>query len=91
MKNKFAIILLLIMLIVTSCAAIGMDNLPEGEWMETVSSLDGTYKVNSFLVSGNATTDFSVRCEVVVEATGEIINGSVVEISKEVYEEERFI
>lgn len=71
MKNKFAIILLLIMLIVTSCAAIGMDNLPEGEWMETVSSLDGTYKVNSFLVSGNATTDFSVRCEVVVEATGE--------------------
>lgn len=49
----------------------GMKYLPEGEIIETVYSPDGTYKINSFLVSGNATVAFCVRCEVVENSSGE--------------------
>lgn len=73
MKNKTTLILLvfIIMLTITSCAMVGMDNLPQGELMETVYSPDGTYRINSFLVSGNATVDFCVRCEVIENSSGE--------------------
>jgi hypothetical protein len=39
--------------------------------MESVSSPDGVYTINSFLVSGNATVDFCVRCEVVENSSGD--------------------
>ncbi len=55
----------------SSCAAVGMNNLPEGELMHSISSPNGTYIINSYLVSGSATVDFCVRCEVVVISSGE--------------------
>lgn len=72
MKNKTILILLvfIIVLTITSCAMVGMDDLPQGELMETVYSPDRTYRINSFLVSGNATVDFCVRCEVVENSSG---------------------
>ena len=73
MKNKAipVFLVLIIMLTITACAAVGMDNLPEGELMETICSPDGTYTINSFLVSGNATVAFCVRCEVIDNTSGE--------------------
>ena len=73
MKNKPILIflVLIIMLTITSCAVGGMDNLPQGELMETIYSPNGAYRINSFLVSGNATVDFCVRCEVVKNSSGE--------------------
>lgn len=47
-----------------------MDNLPSGELIGSYSSPDGTYTVNSYLCSGNATVDFAVRCEAVEKLTG---------------------
>lgn len=74
MKNKTTvlsfILILILMLTLSSCAMFGMDHLPHGELLETVYSPDGVYKINSFLVSGNATVDFSVRCEVVENSSG---------------------
>ena len=49
----------------------GMDSLPDGDYMESYESPNGKYVLNSYLCSGNATTDFSVRCEVVKKETGE--------------------
>lgn len=70
-KVKLGIAIFIVVLALTSCSVGGMDNLPTGELMETVCSPDGTYQVNSFLVSGNATVDFCVRCEVIENATQE--------------------
>lgn len=72
MRNKIVVLSLIfiIIFIFTSCAAMGMDQLPNGEFMDTVYSPNGTYQINSYLVSGNATTDFSVRCEVVEISSG---------------------
>ena len=42
-----------------------MDNLPEGELILSSDSPNGQYRVDAFLCSGNATTDFSVRCAVI--------------------------
>ena len=67
----FFLLPLICIFIFSSCVGIGMDHLPEGELMESVQSPDGTYKINSFLVSGNATVAFCVRCEVVEIASGE--------------------
>ncbi len=73
MKNKAIVLLILIiMLTLTSCSLLrGMDNLPQGELMETVISPDGTYTINSFLVNGGATVAYCVRCEVVENISGE--------------------
>ena len=72
MKNKFNLIFLFLMIsFATSCAGTDMNHLPQGERMDTIYSPDGVYKINSFLVSGNATVDFSVRCEVVEIASGQ--------------------
>lgn len=51
-----------------------MNNLPEGKLLRTVDSPNGTYTVNAYLCSGNATTDFSIRGEVVINTTGEMRN-----------------
>ena len=42
-----------------------MNNLPDGTLFSTSSSPKENYIVNAYLCSGNVTTDFSVRCEVV--------------------------
>ena len=69
-KTTLVFIVLIIMLITTSCTVVRMDNLPQGELMETIYSPDRTYRINSFLVSGNATVDFCVRCEVIENSSG---------------------
>lgn len=65
-KNKKLILLTIIvaLLIVFICAC-NLNNLSEGELMKTSVSPTKEYTVNAYLCSGNATTDFSVRCEAV--------------------------
>ena len=60
-KLHFGILVCMVLFAFSSCSMIGMNNLPKGELMETVSSPNGQYEINSYLVSGNATVDFSVR------------------------------
>jgi len=69
-KNILFYFVLSVIIIFSSCASYGMDNLPKGELMQTVYSPDETYIINSYLVSGGATVDFCVRCEVVEIPTG---------------------
>ena len=66
MKHKAVAILLLLFSILafSSCMVRSMDHLPEGELIDTVYAPDKTRRINAFLVSGNATVDFCVRCEV---------------------------
>lgn len=71
MTHKFIAIIIIATLTLSSCAAIGMNNLPEGDLMHSTPSPNETYIINSYLVSGNATVDFCVRCEVVVISSGE--------------------
>lgn len=52
----------------------GLDNLPKGELIDSSISPNGKYTVNAYLCSGNATTDFSVRCEVVDSETSKCRN-----------------
>ena len=68
-KNIVLYLILSVVLVFSSCAAYSMDNLPKGELIETKCSPDGTYVINSYLVSGGATVDFCVRCEVVEIST----------------------
>ncbi len=42
-----------------------LDDLPEGELIKSISSPDGTYTINLYLCNGGATTDYSLRGEVV--------------------------
>ena len=74
-KKSFVILICLsICCIFCSCGLYSMNNLPTGELIDQEISPGGKYKVNSYLVSGNATVDFSVRCEVVEIATGSTRN-----------------
>jgi hypothetical protein len=41
------------------------NNLPKGELIKTVSSLDNKYDINIYLINGGATTDFAIRGEVI--------------------------
>ena len=70
----FSVVILLVFGAIFNMCSSGMENLPEGELIETVYSPDETYKINSYLVSGNATTAFSVRCEVIEIATEKVRN-----------------
>ena len=78
-NNKLTIWTIIVSVIVFIMAIVitlhisftSMKALPEGELMKTTHSPDGQYTVNSFLVSGNATVGFSVRCEVIENSSGE--------------------
>lgn len=70
-KNKFKLLLMVFIMILalSSCSIIGfifrdMDHLPEGELITSKDSPNGDYTINAYLCSGNATTDFSMRCSV---------------------------
>ena len=58
------IMVVVALFVFSSCAAIGMKNLPEGELINSVYSPDKSHVINAYLVNGGATVDFSVRCEV---------------------------
>ena len=68
--NKFKFIIIMSMILVlSSCSITGavfrdMDHLPEGELITSSDSSNRDYTINAYLCSGNATTDFSVRCSV---------------------------
>ena len=68
MQSKRIITNFLAVLMIMLCAFLsgcGLDNLPQVELIDSSVSPNGKYTVNAYLCSGNATTDFSVRCEVV--------------------------
>lgn len=69
MKKIFLIFIIITLVSFSACAAIGMDNLPSGELIKTSKSPNGQYRVDAYLCSGNATTDYSIRCAVVVIRT----------------------
>ena len=60
--NCFFVVMILISIFFTACS---LKYLPHGELIDTTVSPNNEYVVNAYLCSGNATTDFSVRCEVV--------------------------
>ncbi|MBQ7504821.1 MAG: hypothetical protein IJT79_05835 [Ruminococcus sp.] len=55
----------MIIVVFSSCAAIGMDNLPTGELIKTSNSPNKQYRIEVYLCCGNATTANSVRCAAV--------------------------
>ena len=57
-----AMLILVLGLFLFGCS---LENLPKGELIDSSVSPLGTYTVNAYRCSGNATTDFSVRCEVI--------------------------
>ena len=67
-------ICLIIVLMFSSCAAIGMNHLPEGELILSSDSPNGQYRIDAFLCNGGATTAFSVRCAVVETSTNKSRN-----------------
>ena len=60
--SRLICIIVFIPLMLIGC---NMDGLPKGEFIKSSKSPDNSYTVNAYVCSGNATTDFSVRCEVV--------------------------
>lgn len=77
MQSKRIITNFLAVLMIMLCAFLsgcGLDNLPQVELIDSSVSPNGKYTVNAYLCSGNATTDFSVRCEVVDSETSKCRN-----------------
>lgn len=69
--NFLAVLMIMLCALLSGC---GLDNLPKGELIDSSVSSNGKYTVNAYLCSGNATTDFSVRCEVVDSETSKCRN-----------------
>jgi outer membrane lipoprotein-sorting protein len=65
MKKIGAVIMcILLILFLSSC----MSALPKGEFLSAYDSPDKSYTINIYLCNGNATTDFSIRGELVNNA-----------------------
>lgn len=69
--NSIVILIIALSLLLAGC---NLENLPQGELIDSSVSPNGIYTVNAYLCSGNATTDFSVRCEVVNSKTSKCRN-----------------
>ena len=63
-KKQQILIIVLLALLLIGC---NMNNLPEGELKNTVVSPSGKCILNMYLCDGGATTDYSVRGEVVYD------------------------
>lgn len=50
-------------ILVLTLVACGMERLPKGELIDVIRSDSDKYKINIYLCSGNATTDYSIRGE----------------------------
>ena len=50
--------------VMSSCYFYNMDDLPEGDLIYSSTSPSKNYRIDAFRCSGNATTDFSIRCSV---------------------------
>jgi hypothetical protein len=59
--------------VLVSCAKLGdlvfrgMNNLPEGDYLSSYDSPSKDYSINIYLCNGGATTDFSIRGELVIK------------------------
>lgn len=62
---KYLLLCILTVVFLSSCASIGMDNLPKGELIKQSVSPNKKYRIDAFLCGGNATTDNSLKCAVV--------------------------
>ena len=60
-KAAFSSALIMLILLLSGC---GMRFLPNGDYLKSSVSPNGTYKVNAYVCNGGATTDYAVRCEV---------------------------
>ncbi len=75
MKKTFSRLMILCftvfpVMLFTACGVLqGMDNLPEGERIGSYDSPESTYTLNIYLCNGGATTDFSIRGELVENET----------------------
>lgn len=73
MHRRFLVtVVFVLMLFLTGCYS--MDTLPDGEYLSAHLSPDECYTVNMYLCNGGATTDFSIRGELVDNATGAVQN-----------------
>ena len=61
---KSIIILVIASVVMSSCYFYNMDDLPEGDLIYSSTSPSKNYRIDAFRCSGNATTDFSIRCSV---------------------------
>ena len=64
-KQYYLLVLIAFIMFMSSCNFFDIEELPSGEIINTVYSPDRKHIINSYVVNGNATVDFSVRCEVV--------------------------
>ncbi|ARU60080.1 hypothetical protein CBW65_02680 [Tumebacillus avium] len=78
MKRKFLLgcMTFLILVIVSLVFTVyyffySMNRLPEGEYLSQTNSPNMTYTIEFYLVNGGATTDFSIRGELVTAETNE--------------------
>ena len=53
----------------SSCFYYNMEDLPEGNFIYSSNSPSKAYRIDAFRCSGNATTDFSIRCSVYILGT----------------------
>ncbi len=58
-----SLIFVVLTIVLTSCRT--MENLPTGELVATYDSPDSDYTINIYLCDGGATTDFTIRGELV--------------------------
>ncbi|WP_087456524.1 DUF5412 domain-containing protein [Tumebacillus avium] len=69
--SSFLILVLGILAFAVYYFFYSMDRLPVGEFLTQSSSPNKTYTIDFYLVNGGATTDFSVRGELVINKTKE--------------------
>jgi hypothetical protein len=61
--------LITITILLNSCSYYSLEHLPEGDYLCSSFSPERTYRIDAYKCSGNATTDFSIRCSVCVLST----------------------
>ena len=67
----FVILLVLLTFFDVSCSIFyDMSNLPEGKFVESFDSPSLNYTINIYLCDGGATTDYSIRGELVDNSNG---------------------
>ncbi|WP_312648961.1 DUF5412 family protein [Aminipila sp.] len=71
--NKYLIIIVTLIVTVSAIGFsiyqnifyISIDNIPKGEFVKEVTSPNGQYSINIYLVNGGATVDYAIRGELV--------------------------
>lgn len=75
MNRKLIIAIFCTICLIIPLAACGnMGNLPKGEFLQSYDSPNSEFTINIYLCNGGATTDFSIRGEVVDNRNSNIKN-----------------